>query len=132
MRLTNRSEYALLALIFLARDPDSYFHADEIAGPQGIPKRFLQQILQTLKGAGLVKSIKGKDGGYALARDPSKISLAEVVRLFEGALAPSKSVSKYFYESTPIEREKRMVSLLSDIRKLISDKLEKTFLSDVL
>lgn len=132
MKLTNRSEYALLALIFVAREPDRFFHADEIVEAQDIPKRFLQQILQTLKRAGIVRSSKGKEGGYCLAKDPRKLSLAEVVRLFEGPLAPSKSVSKYFYEATPIEREKRMVALLAEIRKFVSDKLEKTYLIDVL
>src|SRR4051794_30349829 len=127
MKLTNRSEYALLALIFLARKGEGkLFHGTEIAEEQNIPRRFLQQILYSLKRARLVKSEKGKAGGYALARKASDVSLAEVIRLFEGPLASSRSVSKYFYESTPIEREGKMISLLKELRVMVAEKLEKT------
>lgn len=135
MKLTNRTEYALLALIYLTRRArqrgSGYAHADEISEAQEIPKRFLQQILHALKTARIVLSVKGKDGGYALARPAEEITVAEVVRLFDGALAPSRSVSKYYYESTPIEKERGMVALLREIRKMVSDKLEQVTLSDV-
>ena len=106
-------------------------HADEISEKQGIPKRFLQQILLALKRARLVKAVKGKDGGYCLARPPEAISIAEVVRLFDGALAPTASVSKHFYESTPIESERGVLKLLGEIRQFVADKLERTTLQDV-
>lgn len=132
MRLSNRTEYALLALVFLAKqDKGDYVHGQEIARAQDIPMRFLQQILLSLKQARIVKSIKGKSGGYALARDSSTISLAEVVRLFDGLLAPTHSVSKFYPEETPILAEKKVVRLLKEIRDYIANKLENTFLSDI-
>lgn len=132
MRLSSRTEYALLALIFLARmDGDEFVHGKEIASSQDIPMRFLQQILFSLKQARLVKSVKGKGGGYALAREPSAISIAEVIRLFDGPLAPTKAVSKFFPEETPISTEKKMMRLLKDIRDYAAKKLEGTFLSDI-
>lgn len=135
MKLTNRTEYALLALIYLARRVrqvgPGYVHADEISEAQNVPKRFLQQILHALKRARLVHSVKGKDGGYALAKPAEKITVAEVVRLFDGALAPSRSVSKYFYEPTPIEKERGMLVLLKEIRKMVADKLETVTLDQV-
>jgi Rrf2 family protein len=132
MKLTRRSEYALLALIHLARTRrEGYVAVAEMAEAQGLPPKFLEQLLVALKHAGLVKSLKGPHGGYRLARPAEKISLAEVIRLLDGALAPTESVSTYFYESTPVEREKRLLRVFKEIRDFVSAKLEKTTLADV-
>ena len=110
MKLTTRSEYALLALIHLARARGpAYVSAVSIAEAQGLPPKFLEQLLLVLKRGGLVKSQKGQRGGYKLARPAEKISLAEIIRLLDGALAPTDSVSRYFYEPTPVEKEKRLL-----------------------
>lgn len=133
MKLTSRSEYALLALIYLARnETDSYQSVDSIAQAQGIPPKFLEQILLALKRAHFLRSTKGQHGGYQMAKSPKQISLAEIIRLFDGALAPTESVSENFYESTPIEKEKNVVAVFKDIRDYVSEKLETTMLSDVL
>ncbi|MEI6034590.1 MAG: Rrf2 family transcriptional regulator [Verrucomicrobiae bacterium] len=127
MKLTSRSEYALLAMVHLARCPTGEFVSVEaIAHAQGIPKKFLEQIMLLLKRDRCVRSAKGNRGGYQLARPADEIFLSEIIRLFDGALAPTESVSKYFYESTPIEREEKLVGVLRDIRDYISDKLEST------
>lgn len=132
MKLTTRSEYALLALIHLAREEDSgYVPAQVIAEAQGIPHKFLEQLLLVLRRGRLVKSQKGQHGGFRLARSPAKITLAEVIRLLDGALAPTESVSTYFYEPTPVEREKRLLKVFKEIRDLVSRKLEATTLADV-
>jgi Rrf2 family transcriptional regulator, cysteine metabolism repressor len=132
MKLTSQSEYALLALVFLARQNDSVITpADRIAKAQSIPIKFLEQILSVLKRAGLVKSVKGMRGGYKLSRPAAKISLAEVIRIFEGALAPTMSASHFFYESTPIEQEEQILSVFCEIRDMVAKKLENTFLADV-
>ena len=132
MKLTNRSEYALLALVYLARAPEDLAHAADIGAAQGIPTKFLQQILFTLKNAHYVKSTKGKNGGYGLARPASKITIAEIVRLFEGAIAPTGSASKHFYEPSPSEKEKKILKLMKELRELVSQKLENTHLSDLI
>ncbi|HEX2800214.1 MAG TPA: Rrf2 family transcriptional regulator [Thermoanaerobaculia bacterium] len=132
MKLTRRSEYALLALIHLARAKgEGYVSVAAMAEAQGLPAKFLEQLLMALKRARLVKSQKGPHGGYRLARPAEKISLAEVIRLLDGALAPTESVSTYFYEPTPVEREKRLLRVFKEIRDLISARLEKTTLADV-
>lgn len=133
MRLTYRSEYALLALVHLARHADEgYLPVQSIATAQGIPPKFLEQILLTLKRSKHVRSLKGQHGGYRLARPAERITLAEVIRLFDGALAPTESVSRYFYEATPIEKEKSLLRVLKRIRDLVSDVLESTTVADVL
>ena len=132
MRLTSRSEYALLALVHLARHVDEGFlSVQTIAAAQEIPPRFLEQILLTLKRGRYVRSLKGQKGGYQLARPAAKITLAEIIRLIDGALAPTESVSKFFYESTPVEREKKLLGLFKEIRNYLADKLEHTTLADV-
>jgi Rrf2 family transcriptional regulator, cysteine metabolism repressor len=132
MKLTSRSEYALLALLYLARRNDHGFTTVEtIARAQAIPPKFLEQILLTLKRSRYLRSSKGHRGGYALAVPAEKITLAEIIRLFDGALAPTESVSKYFYEPTPIEKEQKLIKLFRGIRDYISDLLEETTLADM-
>ncbi len=132
MKLTNKSEYALLALAALARNySKGLLSADDVAKAQGVPKGFLQQILFALKRGGYIRSVKGQEGGYALSRDPGDVTVAEIVRFFEGPLAPTTSVSKNFYEPSPIEREKGLVTLFSRIRNEVASILEATTLADV-
>ena len=132
MRLTSRSEYALLSLVYLARqDAGDYIPVEVIAAAQGIPPKFLEQIMLALKRARFVRSLKGQRGGFCLAKLPDEIKLAEIVRLFDGALAPTESVSRYYYESTPVEKEENLVSVLRDIRDYVSSRLESTTIADV-
>lgn len=133
MKLTTRSEYALLALVYLARhQTDEFISVDTVAQAQGIPPKFLEQILLALKRAHFLHSSKGQHGGYHLAKAPDQIALADVIRLFDGALAPTESVSENFYESTPIEKEKGLIKVFRDIRDYTSKKLENTTIADVL
>ncbi len=132
MKLTSRSEYALLALLYLARHgSDKLVTVDTIAKAQDIPPKFLEQILLLLKRARYLKSSKGQHGGYALGKPAEKITLAEIVRLIDGALAPTESVSVYFFEHTPIEKEKNLIRVFKDIRDYVSKKLENTTLADL-
>lgn len=132
MRLTTRSEYALLALIHLARQPKGeYVPVPSIAESRDIPAKFLEQILLTLKRGRYVRSQRGQRGGYTLARAAREITVAEVIRLFDGALAPTESVSRYFYEPTPVERERKLLRVFREIRDHVARKLESTTIADV-
>lgn len=132
MRLTCRSEYALLALVHLARhEGQGFLPVQSIANAQKIPPKFLEQILLALKRCRYVRSLKGQRGGYCLARPAREITLAEIIRLFDGALAPTESVSKYFYEPTPVQKEKSLLRVFKEIRDLVSHKLERTTIADV-
>jgi Rrf2 family protein len=127
VRLTNRSEYALLALIFLARQ-----ESPVIARAQQIPLAYLEQILRTLKRARLVQSSKGQRGGFRLARPAREISIAEIIRPLDGALAPTASVGDRFHQATPIEREAKMLAVLRGIRISITRTLEATTIAEVM
>jgi Rrf2 family transcriptional regulator, iron-sulfur cluster assembly transcription factor len=87
MRVTTRTRYAIRALYDLAfHRQGEATQAKEIALAQKIPLRFLEQILQDLRRAGLVEARRGPRGGYALARAPAEISLADVLRAVRGPL----------------------------------------------
>lgn len=133
MRLSTKSEYACLALIDLAEhyDPSVLVRIEDIARRKDIPKKYLEQILLLLKRTGYLKSKPGLRGGYRLARKPERVSVAEIVRLMDGALAPVESVSKYFYEPTPIGQNKKLLSLFKEIRDFVAEKMEKTTLKDL-
>jgi Rrf2 family cysteine metabolism transcriptional repressor len=132
MRLSSKSEYACLALIELAQNYSSgWMTIEDISKSQGIPKKYLENILLILNRTGYLTSRRGVHGGYKLSKDPSSISVAEIVRLMDGALAPVHSVSKYFYQHTPIERNKNLHELLAQIRDYISDRLENTTFKDL-
>ena len=134
MKLTLRSEYALLALVYLARheNVNENISVSSIAQAQSIPLKFLEQIMLLLKRGGLLHSRKGRGGGFRLARKPNDISLANVIRLIDGALAPTESVSKYFYEPTPLEKEEKLLLVMQEIRNWVAAKLEGTTLADVM
>jgi Rrf2 family protein len=132
MRLSSRGEYALLALVYLARsESESFVSVETIANSQGIPPKFLEHIMLALKRARYLKSSKGQHGGYRLAVPAGQITLAEIIRLIDGPLAPTDSVSVNFYEPTPIEKEQNLVLIFKDIRDYISNKLESTTIQDV-
>jgi len=131
MRLSRKSEYALLALIDLAKhygkdDPPKII---EVSERNNIPKKYLEQIFLQLKGAGYVRSIRGSKGGYELAKQPDKISLAEIIRLIDGPLASVGSASLYFFEHTPIEKNEKLLQVFKEIRNLVAEKLENLTLS---
>lgn len=77
--LPKTAEYALRATVWLARTPDQAESADHLAEAIRVPRRYLHKVLQDLVRAGLVRSQSGPGGGYALDRDPSEISILDVV-----------------------------------------------------
>jgi Rrf2 family protein len=87
MRLSARADYALRAAIELAAaSGHGHVTADQLAKTQGIPGKFLEAILTQLRRGGLVRSQRGPDGGFWLARPASEISLADIIRAIDGPL----------------------------------------------
>jgi Rrf2 family protein len=138
MRLSKRGEYGLRAMIELATwesdlpDPQ-IVQIKELAERQKIPAKFLEQILLSLKNAGLLQSKMGIGGGYHLARPPAEISLGHIVRVLDGPLAPIRCVSQMAYEpcGCPDEQTCGLRMVMSDVRNAISDILDTTTLADV-
>lgn len=99
--LTSKAKYALRAMIDLAAQTGDGerrpFFIGDIAERQGIPRRFLENILLELRKHGLVVSHRGKMGGYALAKAPDKITFADIIRVIDGPLALTPCTSRTAY-----------------------------------
>jgi Rrf2 family protein len=96
--LSKKSKYAIKALLALAEHgAEEPMRIMDIAAQESLPQKFLELILLDLRNAGVVQSRKGKGGGYLLARVPDRIMLGQVVRLFDGPLAPVPCASQTAY-----------------------------------
>lgn len=89
MKISTKGRYALRIIVDLAENGgDGYTSLKEISERQGISKKYLEQIVPVLSRARLLKTVRGYQGGYALAKAPSNITVGEVLRAAEGSLAP--------------------------------------------
>jgi len=96
--ISNKAKYAFRALLAIASAPEGEsMTSAEIARRHAIPHKFLEQILLDLKKAGILDSRRGKSGGYVMLRPADTISFGEVLRLFEGPLAPLPCLSRQSY-----------------------------------
>lgn len=96
--LSKKAKYAIKALLALAEHgAEEPMRIADLARQESLPQKFLELILLELRNAGVVRSKKGKGGGYLLARSPDRILLGEVVRLFDGPLAPVPCASQTAY-----------------------------------
>jgi Rrf2 family protein len=125
--MSKKCKYALKALIRLGQEyGGGPMLTDDIARAENIPKKFLELILLDLKHAGYVRSKQGAKGGYRLVQNPGQISLAEIYRLFDGAIALVPCVSQKFYEKCddcPDEKACRLKKIFIDVREKTSELL---------
>ena len=138
MRLSKRGEYGLRAMITLAEpapksDSPAMMQIRAISQREQISPKFLEQILLTLKNAGLLHSKMGIGGGYYLARPASEITLGQIFRVLDGPVAPIKCVSQMAYEpcGCPDEQACGLRLVMGDVRNAIADILDNTSLADV-
>jgi len=128
MKLSAKTEYACLAMLQMAQEYDSVepLQIRRIADEQGIPSRFLVQILLQLKGAGLVVSTRGAAGGYRLSRPPQEIALSDIIEVMEGAERPQTNTSK----RTPLVGA--LLALCRELSDAQRDRLDETTLADLI
>jgi len=134
MKLSVRGEYALRALIVLGLNAEKdVVRIQTISEQQNIPKRFLEQILNDLRAAGILESKRGLGGGYRLKIPSEQITLAKVIRLVEGPLAPVSCVSEKYYErcSCPSEEKCGIRSIMKEVRDAIVRILEGVTLAEL-
>lgn len=131
MKLSKKGEYALKAVIHLSFNYDKApVQIQEISKSEKIPEKFLEQILLELKKGGILVSKRGSGGGYALNKPPDKITLAEVIRIIDGPLAPTSCVSEWAHVSCPEERTCSLNGIMLDVRNAITKVLEAITFSD--
>ena len=136
MKLSKRGEYALRSLINLgiaAKVGRSLVRVTELAKAEDLPVKFLEQVMQQLREAGFVESVRGKHGGYRLAKPASEIHIGQIVRLIDGPLAPIGCVSQTAYEpcNCPDEAHCGLRMLMLDVRNAIAAILDRYTLADV-
>ena len=134
MKLSKRGEYGLRALQDLARHyGEGPVSSKELAARNNIPQRFLEQILLTLKHGQFVRSQKGPEGGYYMARPPEEINLAQIVRQLDGPLAPVSCVSETAYEACgcPDVEACGLRRVMKQVRDVVAEMMENTTLADL-
>jgi len=96
--ISKKCKYAIHALVHMGKEPGEKFLIKDISTACKIPKKFLEAILLDLKRAGILGSRQGKGGGYFMRREPADVNMAEIVRLFDGAIAAVPCATYKFYE----------------------------------
>ena len=136
MKISKRGEYGLRAMIDLALARElgrDLVQLSELAESEKIPLKFLEQILLALKEGGFLESIRGKYGGYRLARPAKEIYMGQLVRYLDGPLAPISCVSQTAYQrcSCPDETHCGLRMLMLDVRNAITGVLDRYTLANV-
>jgi Rrf2 family protein len=134
--LTKKTRYALAAMRRLAKEyGKGTLLINDIAQTEMIPKRFLETILLELKNNGILSSKLGKKGGYYLIKKPEDVSLLEIVRLFEGAVALIPCTSEKYYErceNCSNEQDCSIKKVFQDIRDYTYRTLKAKTLADLI
>jgi len=135
MKFSKKSEYGLRALIELTKNYGRPITRQQIGARQNVPVVFLEHILLRLKHAGLVASTRGVQGGYALIKPPSQVTLGHVIRILDGPLAPIGCVSKTAYRKCldcPYATKAHcpLQHAMREVRNAIADILDNYSLED--
>ena len=134
--LSQKCKYALQALMVLAREKDDkLLLVSEIAERENLPKKFLEAILLELNRNGLVRSRRGRGGGYALAKPADLITFGQVVRIMDGPLAPLACVSVNYYRRCDECRDEQACEIrkvMRRVRDTIANELDGTSLAKAL
>jgi Rrf2 family protein len=133
MRISKKAEYALRALIAIARQPRSW-GIQELSTQENIPIKFLEQILLALRNAGLLASKRGVGGGYTLLRAPGEITLREVLRILDGPVAPVPCAAEQPTErcTCPDPRTCPLRIVMTELRGDITRLLESRTIEDMM
>lgn len=122
MRVTAKADYAVRAVVELAGgSSQSPLKVDEVAKAQHIPLSFLENILTQLRSAGIVRSQRGPEGGYWLARPPEEVNLAQVIRAVEGPLVGVRGQrpEEIEYEGSAESLQQVWIALRANLRKVL-------------
>jgi Rrf2 family protein len=132
MRLSRKADYALRVMLMLVdRKGDGPISLTELAKKNDVPKRFLEHIMLSLKTQGWVASTAGRAGGYVLALPPERITLGQIIRHFDGVVAPVGCVSTSDFEPCSQSSTCRFRRVLLDIRNLTAAHLDNATLARV-
>jgi Rrf2 family protein len=132
MKLSRKSDYALRALMSLVgQHGRGVVSVRERAERNDIPRKFLETIMLEMKAKGWVESVAGRDGGFKLAVSPEQLTMGQIVRHFDGILAPISCVSTSHYEACSQEGVCRFRRVLLDVRNYIARVMDGANLATV-
>jgi len=132
MHVSSKCYYALRAIYELSEHTGSApLKIAEIAQRQHIPLKFLEAILSNLKGGGFVKSWRGAEGGYRLARPADRITIGEVLRFMDGPVAPVDCVSQSQPSECEFHGDCAFFEFWHQVRQSISDVVDRTTFADL-
>ncbi|MEI7732849.1 MAG: Rrf2 family transcriptional regulator [Verrucomicrobiota bacterium] len=132
MKISKKTDYALRVLFTLVEHHGGEpIPIRELARRNDVPKRFLEHIMLDMKVKGWVRSEAGIRGGYVLAKKPDQITMGEVVRYFDGILAPLECVSVYGYKRCTQESVCRFRRLFLDARNYVAQLMDRATLAEV-
>jgi Rrf2 family protein len=133
MLITKKNQYALRAIFELAKhDGRGPQKISEIAKAQAIPAKFLEVILNQLKGSGLVDSKRGFYGGYYLIRSPEKITVGDIMRFLEGDVDPADCVALVPETNCPFKGDCAFFPMWNRIKDAIFTVYDETTIIDLL
>jgi Rrf2 family protein len=133
VKISHRGLYALQALAHLGGAYDrGLVKIHEVAEGEGIPEKFLEGILVTLKNARIVTSQRGREGGYRLRRPPQEILLGEIVRIVDGPLAPFGDAAELEHRVRTEARHPGLFDIFLEVRNAAARILDHTTLQDLL
>ena len=131
MKLSTRSRYGARILVDLARNDDlGPVQISDISKRQDISVKYLEQLIRPLKQANLVTSVRGPKGGHQLAKKPEKITLGQVVRLFEGQSELVECISKT--EKCAMSDDCNLRLAWKDATQVLLNKLDTTTIADLM
>jgi Rrf2 family protein len=131
MMVSTRGRYALRVIIDLAENAgDGHVPMREVAERQGLSLKYLERILPLLVSANLVEGVHGKGGGYRLSKDPSKISVGEVLRITEGDIAPVACLENNAVECEHIN-DCRTLPVWKGLNDRINEYLDSVSIADL-
>ena len=130
MQISRKVDYGLRAVIYLSgQDPEKCCSITEIAKQQGVPRKFLEKIIQDLMRKGLIKSKRGSCGGYTLARSPDAISFYDVIEAIEGPIAVNACLDPHLgCDQLP---RCTMVGVWSEVQKKVMEVFTGTTIADL-
>ena len=130
MRISTKGRYALCVMLDLAQNgTDGCVALKDIAERQNISKKYLEQIMALLNRQDVIKTVRGAQGGYKLARTPDRYTVAEILRLAEGSLAPIDELDN---SSAPQAADWQLMFVWQGLYSAITDYLEGITLQDIL
>ena len=128
--ITRNTDYAVRALCCIAKQKQEIISADQLVKSLEIPRPFLRKILQTLNKEGLLNSSKGKNGGFAFAESPEKITITDVMKIFQGPIRLNEC--KFKKSDCPYMSDCLLKKKIDEIEKEVIAKLKTITIASII